>query len=450
MTTEINDSIAKKSAGGIQWIPIFAAILFCYMLYTVPGASFTVDAEDAEKSYDTVQTQVEGRAAGRSLAEIAPLLGLGFLALLLQFHRRGEASKVWSRAYPLVVVLGFCLLSVLWSAFPDIALRRVIKHLLYMIILAGIVVGADTPRDIHRLAIFVTGVLMMLNIASVVVIPAAAVDPGGAFTGLYGHKNTAGSFAMISVFTWLSAALWSEAGYKRILLYLGVLLWFAFLIGTNSRTSLAATVLAIAMIVPLRIFVKGQLSFILTVLGGIFVLLLAIFVLNLLNVQISDVFGTLEGDKTTLTGRTTIWRIVYEVFLQHMLLGVGYGSLWGTGGTTIAEVFGNQQVTLFLIGLNQAHNGYVDVLATLGMIGSVIFVAFLVSAVVRAIKALISAEKATADLAIAGMCGFVFIGVLVHNFAETSFLRGNLSWVYFVLCYFMLCVPRGEDASEAE
>jgi O-antigen ligase len=447
--TEINASIAKKSIGGIQWISILAAVMFCYIIFDTLGISFETTAEIAEKSYEIAQAGVQNRAGGRSLAEIAPLLGFGFLAIFIQWYNRSDATGTWTRAFPLVFVLSLCLLSALWSAFPDIAWRRGIRHLIYMMIVAGTVVGTAALPNIHRLAILVTGLIMAMNFASVVMLPGVAVDDYGNLTGLLKHKNIAGGFAMIAVFSWLSAALWWDGGRKRFFLYLGALLWFAFLIGTNSRTSLAATVLAIALVVPLRFFVRNQLSLILAVLGAIFFALISIFVLNLFNVQMSDIFAPMEGEKTTLTGRTEIWRIAYQAFLENILLGVGYGSLWATGGVAVAETFGSAQATYFLITLNQAHNGYVDILAQLGMIGALAFAFFLAHAATRAIKALISVKPATAELAFAGFCGFVFVGGLIHNLAETTFLRGNTPWFFFVICYLSLCSPRWGGTRES-
>ena len=140
---------------------------------------------------------------------------------------------MWTKAWPLLVLLALIVLSISWSSVPDIALRRVVKHLLVVAAVAGIVVGATSPREVLRFAVVFTGLMMTMNFASVLMFPAAATDTSGAFQGLYGHKNTAGAFAMITVFVWFSVARWSHGTWKRTALFSGTLLWFLFLIALS-------------------------------------------------------------------------------------------------------------------------------------------------------------------------------------------------------------------------
>ena len=94
-----------------------------------------------------------------------------------------------------------------------------IKHLLLVATLAGIAIGARSLREVARLAVVFTGLIMTMNMASMFLVPCVAIDTNGAFQGLHGHKNNAGVFTMISIFVWFTAARWSQGAWLRTVLY---------------------------------------------------------------------------------------------------------------------------------------------------------------------------------------------------------------------------------------
>jgi O-antigen ligase len=257
--------------------------------------------------------------------------------------------------------------------------------------------------------------------------------------GLLSGKNTAGAFCMVAVLVWASAALWSQNFWERSLLWVGAALWFVFLIGTNSQTSIASTVLALTFAIIIRHMIERPLIGIIISLTMVFVSLLVLFVFNLLGGSFSDVVGVLEFQRTTLTGRAVVWQITYEAFLQNKLLGTGYGSLWSAGTLTPAEIYADVPLTKFLIGINQAHNGYIDILATLGIVGAVAFLGFLISVAVVNVRALANINEGQVDPAFVVLCNCVFLAMVMHNVTESSFLRGGMLWSLFVLCYLSLC-----------
>jgi O-antigen ligase len=80
---------------------------------------------------------------------------------------------------------------------------------------------------------------------------------------------------------------------------------------------------------------------------------------------ISETLDFVFGDPT-LTGRDQIWAFTWERFHANPALGVGYGALWQIGPEIVEW---SRRRDLFFV-FNQAHNGYLDVLAQLGWFGT--------------------------------------------------------------------------------
>jgi O-antigen ligase len=116
------------------------------------------------------------------------------------------------------------------------------------------------------------------------------------------------------------------------------------------------------------------------------------------------VFGGLTsavGRDSTFTGRTDIWAKLVPVFEQGPLLGCGFGGFW-TPETRAIHIIG------------QAHNGYLQILIELGLIGLTLVSLFLLSCVRKAARAL-AYDFYWASLFIC----FVLIAA-VHNSTEAS------------------------------
>jgi O-antigen ligase len=417
--------------------------LLFVLIWKITGMYFSVSAGSAPQAKEFIYQQVEDRAVGMaSLSEILTWVIMAGVGLALQFTDKDRTLATWSRAWPLAVLLLLVALSVLWSSVPDIALRRVIKHLLLIAVVAGIVIGASSTRQIVRFSVLVTGVLMAINCAAVVLFHGAATGPYGEFKGFLDHKNAAGQFAMVTIFVWFAAARWSPELWLKAGLYCGTLVWFLFLLGTDARTSILATVAAIVAVIILRHCIRWPAAGVIFGLSMLFLFLCGVFALISLNISVSDLVASLEGERRTFSGRATVWQIAYNAFLKYKVLGTGYGSLWGVSGLPAVQVYTDLHPTTFLLGLNQAHNGYLDVLASLGFVGAVVFLIFLASFAWNGVTILANSEKYADSFLVFDISILIFVGALLNNVAETSFLRNNFIWTILVFCYLTLCAMR--------
>ena len=84
-----------------------------------------------------------------------------------------------------------------------------------------------------------------------------------------------------------------------------------------------------------------------------------------------DIFNTLPsliGKDITFTGRTYLWAAIWEVIKKHILIGCGFQGYWVISNKDLLELYKN-----FVWLPNQAHNGYLDILNEIGIVGLVLF-----------------------------------------------------------------------------
>jgi O-antigen ligase len=438
--TQANNNLAEGTEEGINFLSIVVMGLLFLLIWKITGMQLSFSPNIVSQVKELSYQQVEDRAAGHaSLSEILTWLMMASVGLALHIVNKDRALSTWARAWPLGALLLLVVLSILWSSVPDIALRRVVKQLFLIAVVAGIVMGATSPRQIVGFTVLVTGALMAMNCAAVLLFHGAATGPAGEFKGFLDHKNTAGQFAMVTIFVWFAAARWSSGIWLKAGLYCGTLVWFLFLLGTDARTSILATIAAIVAVVILRHCIRWPAAGIIFGLSMLFLFLCGVFALISFNISFSDLIASIEGRRTTFSGRGMVWQIAYNAFLEHKVLGTGYGSLWDVGGLPAVQVYTDLHPTTFLLGLSQAHNGYFDILATLGLVGAVVFFVFLANFAWNGVTVLAESEKYADSFLVFDISVLIFVGSVLNNVAETSFLRNSLIWTILIFCYLTLC-----------
>ncbi len=123
------------------------------------------------------------------------------------------------------------------------------------------------------------------------------------------------------------------------------------------------------------------------------------------------------GRDSSLTGRTDVWKTVLP-YAKSAWFGAGYENFW------IGE-----RILIFnrlLGGLNQAHNGYIEIYLNLGWVGLILLGAIIVTGYRNIMKGLrVSPETSRLKLAFFFIC-------LVYNFTEASFKMMSPVWIMFL------------------
>jgi O-antigen ligase len=164
-----------------------------------------------------------------------------------------------------------------------------------------------------------------------------------------------------------------------------------------------------------------------------------ILVFSALGIAFSALFlnfgtGMVEdlGRNSTLTGRTNIWHFALGM-VQNPMFGTGFESFWLGARLEEMKVLMNQ-------GINQAHNGYIEIYLNLGWIG----VALLATILITGYRRILVAVREMAPMASLRLAYFI-VGV-AYNFTEAGFKMMHPVWLSLLLV--TMIVPELQQQEE--
>lgn len=340
--------------------------------------------------------------------------GVLAVTLLLNCIRYKKIIYLASRRKFLWALTGLIFLSFLWSAVPDLTLKRSVTFL--GLILFGLNVSARySLREQLFILAWTMGILVGINFIFTLALPSVGIETGehgGAWRGVYVQKNLLARMAVLSSITFLLAAL--ESHSKRHILWIGLGLSVLLVLLSTSKGALV-TFIVLLIILPLFSALRASRSMALP-LFIIALLCVSFFVIVLIGNTESIV--KFLGRDLTLTGRTGIWSVVIGKIAQHPWVGYGYKGFWlGLEGDS-ADVW---YETFFMA--PHSHNGFLDVTVELGLIGLSFFLLTFGKSCVRAIAWL--RLNPTAE----GLFPIMYLlFIVLYNLAENTLTDPN----YFV------------------
>jgi exopolysaccharide production protein ExoQ len=218
-----------------------------------------------------------------------------------------------------------------------------------------------------------------------------------------------------------AGAVWmkQDRPWMRRLLIAGGLAGLAL---SKSRTTLLALIVAAALAAVLS--AKGMQRW-LVMSFGVAALCLGGIAANF--VSVSDIDQSINvasmgrrENVSSLTGRLPLWNELWKSAEKHPLVGHGYGGFWGEKNVL-------KYSDIFAWHIPHAHNGYLDLMLAVGVIGAVLYVAWVVA----------TAVAATVRFETLGRMGDLFVVCLlafslIHAVTESKFPGAGIG-AYFVL-----------------
>lgn len=362
-------------------------------------------------------------------------------ALIALLRRKLSWGKALSCNPWVAIFLGYCALAIFWSDFPFVALKRWIK-VLAQPMMALLILTEPNPRAavvwlIKRCAY----VLVPFSILLIKYYPALSRGfdawTGQAYnTGVTTNKNTLGGVCFVTgfFFVWhFLTNLQQQKSRKRTneLLLCGAFLWMIgwLLSQANSATSVMSLVAGLSTVLFLGLRFVDKRSVGAYVTAAVLVLAVAEFAFG-----VSDLVTRALGRDTTLTGRTEIWDVVGNVYINP-IFGAGFESFW-LGGR-LAEVWASFSNTL---SLNQAHNGYLETYLNLGLLGLTLLVGWILATFRKVGRVFPS------DFDFARFRMGLLVGIVVYNYTEAAFK--GLSFIWFV--FFLIAMDYPQDQRPGE
>ncbi|WP_161390703.1 O-antigen ligase family protein [Croceibacterium xixiisoli] len=368
---------------------------------------------------------------------------IGYLAVALitvfAIHAETRLKRLDAIPWPMLLALAWCWASLFWAIEPGIALRRIVLTTLVIWSVFALVraMGVDRTILIVRVILVLT---LLANYAAVYCDPTVGIhmveEPGdgglmGDWRGYMAHKNMAGLVTAMCVLFFL----FYRENMPRYVQLPVLLAAVFFLAMTSSRTSVA--VCAAAAVMGL-FFTRYNFRY----RGIAFTVLLALVIAAAVVQNVyQDPFLRTLNDPTAFTGRTVIWDALLRYYRDNPLLGSGYGSFWNIGPASPMNRYGSD----WLIGVQQAHNGFLDMLIQIGPIGlGVVIFATIVMPMIK----LLTARQV--EGALGGLLFAILVFCIGHNATETSlFDRDSVGQVFVVLMIALLwtAASRRKNAS---
>lgn len=306
------------------------------------------------------------------------LLSYGSLAIIavlaMGLVGNGEAAFRVLTAEPLMAIYFFFLgLSPIWSDRFNESVVAVV-NLFAMIGLAVILLVRFRPREIFQLvtAVFVIGILM--NLFWVFAMGSLGRNPN-AWDGLATQKNALGNDGLLGILVFLLAARTFRR--FRVPLYLLAIASLVLLIGSQSKTSLGAGIVAAASFLVFLAFRARR-----TMIGAVTITLITGCVLTaLLATANLEVVAGRFGRDATFSGRTALWTEVLNGISLRPWLGFGYDGFWGGPLSAAHRIAAYPQ---FDWGPQHAHNALMESALHVGIPLTIVYIVFNVRALIRA------------------------------------------------------------------
>jgi len=370
----------------------------------------------------------EGNPIDRAFLTIVLVLGL-----IILVKRKFSWSSLIKNNVWLILLLGYMLLSCLWSGDPFISFKRWTREVIAIVMAAAI---ASEPHPLKALeSLFRRSVYVLIPFSYVCInyFPEYGriyVHHSGdlMWVGTTIHKNVLTQLCVASIFfliwTFFRRRQGRNAAASRYQTYLEVfilLLAFWIMGGPYHSPTYSATA-AMALMIGLLMFIglvwynkRGSIpgSALLTAFI-IFIIVYGTITPFIGKLSLFDV-SSLAGREENLTGRADVWRQLIPVAMQQPALGYGFAGFWTTNAREEFDISGS-------------HNGYLDLILELGFIGLLFYTFFIVSNIRKAQRVMTQ----DFDWGVFWICSLVM--ALVSNITESLFSTFETRMMAVILC----------------
>jgi exopolysaccharide production protein ExoQ len=352
-------------------------------------------------AFDIVDRIFYGEWLGKPGDKITQTLNLLLIASSLALFARGfwRARKIIRTSAILdIAVASYLLCSAAWSIDPAASERQGILYLFVVVGSIGIVgnLEGDDFMDLLAKVCFLAGVA---SLALLVVAPAYAFGGDGDFRGIFSQKNILGEAMTMGAL----ACLHGLSIRKRKRWRSTAMLLVIITVALKSQSATSCLTIFIVCFIHAIIALMRKGGFIRV--AAIYFTILLIPV-TLLGVAYPDPLLAMIGKDPTLTGRTEIWSAVIPDIYQKPWLGWGYGAFWSPKNPAAMEI--GESFHWFA---PEAHNGLLEILVNVGVVGAAFLVFLLVRNIILGLLCLHTTDKALAISSLLCCASVVLVGV---------------------------------------
>jgi exopolysaccharide production protein ExoQ len=390
---------------------------------------------DTMQAFGVISRVVYGSWAGKGGDKITQSMNLLMIAASLTLFaiscRRSNKGFTVGGVLALSAV-GFLCLSALWSLDPPTTLRVAIVYLFVILGAIGIAGTMDADEFMHLfswccfLAALVSIFLRIASPGNAMTVDAGEVD----FMGIFAQKNVLGQVMATGALATLHDIRVSRRRYLGKLCMLFVFLAMAY--ASKSTGALLATLLFCGISGFDSLWRRGGAARLTAVILA--VILAPSLILAL---AAPDTLLEMIGKDPTLTGRTEIWAYVNKDISMKPLLGWGYYVFWEETNQYAAEISSAVHWEV-----PNAHNGLLEFLLDVGVVGTALFAFILMRTIVLAVRCLRTPERALAISTLSCCMGILLVGVSETVLLTSTQSSTPLMFITGLMCERALYVAR--------
>jgi exopolysaccharide production protein ExoQ len=374
---------------------------------------------------NSVDLSLEGSPFDRNIYLLLQAAGL-----IVLVQRRTIVLKFLRLNAPILLYAFYCALSICWSDYPGVAFKRWIKLLGDLTMVLIVLTETDRLSAIKRILVRVGFVLVPLSVLLIKYYPelGRSYSPyeGIQFvSGVAAGKNMLGMTCLVYGLGvwWLFIAAYRDRARRmrtrQLVAYGTVLAMVVWLFRmANSMTSLTCFIMGGCLLAAVSFVRTARKPAVVHLMVAAAVVLP--FSVLFLHIGSSAALEKM-GRNPTLTGRTEIWAGLLH-FAVNPLLGTGFESFWV--GERLRRIWAAGEL---LFGINEAHNGYLEVYLSLGWIG-VALLALLIVTGYRNVMVALRRDPDEGRLKLA-----FFVVAIIYSYTEAGFRIMGPIWTAFLL-----------------
>lgn len=384
----------------------------------------------------------EGSPLDRLFLTVTLLLGVVILG-----KRRLDILSIITNNVWLIFLLGYMLLSCLWANAPYISFKRWTRELI-AVVMVFVISSEPLPRKalecILRRSIYILIPFSYILIHYFSEYGRVYVHHDGdlMWVGVATHKNSLAQLCLASVFflawTFIRRCLGSVPPVARCHTYseLIIITLAVIMMGGPYHSFAYSATATVSGIIGL-LFLAGFYHYKKRGMIPSSLILVIIVALIIFYGTITPILGklslidisSLAGREEHLTGRADVWRAVIPHAMNRPFLGHGLDGFWTTSSREEFDITG-------------AHNGFLDIILSLGFIGLGLYAIFLISNIRKA-KNMMTHDF---DWGVFWICSLVMS--LLSNITESSFTSFTSRAMVPILCLSLLSTTPSSANSE--
>ena len=356
---------------------------------------------------------------GDRFTEATNLLGIAASLFLFWWSARGARIARINRRLPLAAA-SLLLISALWAVDPRVTISQ---GTIYFFLVLGAIAMAET-LDSDALMDLAAKLCGLCAVASLVQIIILTEPRPNSTRGIFVTKNALGQVMVAGV---LFALHVTRVRSRARLLYICIVAACTFAaFKSESSTAMATIAVLVSLDMLGRLYLKG--GFHRTISLCVASAYISIFFLFLIN---KDWIFELLGRDSSFTGRTLFWPYVIDNILKRPLLGWGYLGFWSPLNPSALQVSEaiRRPGDWHLLDISNSHNGVLELLLDIGVLGTSFFIFLWARNFVMAVKCM---KGRALQIGLSSL--LMLVSVLVIGVSEEVLLSPTQIWT----CLFFL------------